>query len=310
MQKSPFRHIVALALLLALLLPLSLTANAADLMVERNVYQFLTTELGLNSAAACGVLANMEAESGFSPTVYGDGGSSYGLCQWHNERFENLKSFCLLQGYDYWSPDGQLNYLAYELRTRYQSTYAALKRVSNTSDGAYEAAYYWCVNFEAPANREEAGALRGRTAQFKYWVRYGDSFSSPGSTTDLTSQGYGSSQSLWSDSNSGFYWTEEEEDTSEPTAPISTPSSAASTPAPRETAPAATAEPVDAEPQHRVRVPHFHYTPHHAPVSVQPALPAAAEPGSPLACLFLCAGEPGKRYCLPEPEASEPEPGE
>ncbi len=41
-------------------------------------------------------------------------GTSYGLCQWHDGRFDALQSFCLLQGYDYWSLEGQLNYLAYE----------------------------------------------------------------------------------------------------------------------------------------------------------------------------------------------------
>ena len=175
MRKYVLRFVVAAALFVALLLPLSPGAHGADLGTERSVFEFLTTELGLNSAAACGVLANIEAESNFILTSYGDGGTSYGLCQWHDGRFDALQSFCLLQGYDYWSLEGQLNYLAYELRTRYQSTYAALRRVANTSDGAYEAGYAWCVNFEVPANREEKGVIRGRTAQFKYWLRYGDS---------------------------------------------------------------------------------------------------------------------------------------
>ncbi len=101
---------------------------------------------------------------------------------------------------------GQLNYLAYELRTRYQSTYAALRRVANTSDGAYEAGYAWCVNFEVPANREEKGVIRGRTAQFKYWLRYGDSSSDFSASVGITSNGYNSSLSDWPDTSSSFYW--------------------------------------------------------------------------------------------------------
>lgn len=162
MRKYVLRFVVAAALFVALLLPLSPGAHGADLGTERSVFEFLTTELGLNSAAACGVLANIEAESNFILTSYGDGGTSYGLCQWHDGRFDALQSFCLLQGYDYWSLEGQLNYLAYELRTRYQSTYAALRRVANTSDGAYEAGYAWCVNFEVqPTGRkkESSGAV-------------------------------------------------------------------------------------------------------------------------------------------------------
>lgn len=231
MRKYVLRFVVAAALFVALLLPLSPGAHGADLGTERSVFEFLTTELGLNSAAACGVLANIEAESNFILTSYGDGGTSYGLCQWHDGRFDALQSFCLLQGYDYWSLEGQLNYLAYELRTRYQSTYAALRRVANTSDGAYEAGYAWCVNFEVPANREEKGVIRGRTAQFKYWLRYGDSSSDFSASVGITSNGYNSSLSDWPDTSSSFYW-EAEENQAEPTAPISTPSSASQVPAP------------------------------------------------------------------------------
>ena len=101
MRKYVLRFVVAAALFVALLLPLSPGAHGADLGTERSVFEFLTTELGLNSAAACGVLANIEAESNFILTSYGDGGTSYGLCQWHDGRFDALQSFCLLQGYDY-----------------------------------------------------------------------------------------------------------------------------------------------------------------------------------------------------------------
>lgn len=84
MRKYVLRFVVAAALFVALLLPLSPGAHGADLGTERSVFEFLTTELGLNSAAACGVLANIEAESNFILTSYGDGGTSYGLCQWHD----------------------------------------------------------------------------------------------------------------------------------------------------------------------------------------------------------------------------------
>lgn len=65
MRKYVLRFVVAAALFVALLLPLSPGAHGADLGTERSVFEFLTTELGLNSAAACVVLANIEAESNF-----------------------------------------------------------------------------------------------------------------------------------------------------------------------------------------------------------------------------------------------------
>lgn len=307
-SKLIFRRIAILLLLLAL--PLLPHVRAADLGVERQVYAFLTENMGLNTAAACGVLANIEAESGFSLTSYGDGGTSFGLCQWHNSRFDSLRSFCIRQGYDYTSLEGQLNYLSYELRTRYPSTYAVLKNVSNTSDGAYEAAYYWCVNFEAPANREEAGVRRGRNAQFKYWVRYGGTPVDGSFTTEVTSNGYSSYQfSAWT--NASFYWEEDvpEETQAAPSAPSSgTASSAAPAQA---AAPQAaeshatgsrTAEIQRTEPQESAAVSRFHYVAHHSPAAT-PSVPSGV---SPLSCLFLCGGDPRKRsLLLPEPGESE-----
>lgn len=303
--KRIFRPLVALLVVFALL-P---RAQAANLGIERQVYTFLTESMGLNTAAACGVLANMEAESGFTLTSFGDSGTSFGLCQWHNGRFDNLRSYCLHQGYDYTSLEGQLNYLSYELRIAYPSTYAVLKNVPNTSDGAYTAAYYWCVNFEAPADREAAGVRRGRDAQFKYWVRYGGTPVDGSFSMEVDSKGYSSYQfSAWSDSS--FYWEEDvpEEtqaassvpstDTASSAAPVPTPvSPSADTPAPS----ARSAENQKTESQEHAL--HFRYVPHHSPAAT-PAAPSSQV--SPLSCLFLCGGDPRKRSLyLPEPEESE-----
>ncbi|MBQ1555191.1 MAG: hypothetical protein IIZ68_07015, partial [Clostridia bacterium] len=39
---------------------------------ESIVFRYLINEMGFNTAAACGVLANMEYESNFRPTMVGD----------------------------------------------------------------------------------------------------------------------------------------------------------------------------------------------------------------------------------------------
>jgi len=311
-SKHIFRRFVILVLFLAL--PLFPRAGAADLGIERRVYAFLTEEMGLNTAAACGVLANIEAESSFSLTCYGDGGTSFGLCQWHNSRFDNLKSFCIRQGYDYTSVEGQLNYLSYELRTRYPSTYAVLRNVPNTSDGAYKAAYYWCVDFEAPADREAAGVRRGRNAQFKYWVRYGGSAVDTSFTTEVESRSYDPYPfSAWTDSS--FYWEEEVPEETQPAAAAS--AVPVETAAPETSAPQAAnsqdTKPQAAQPQgtqpREVPVSRFHYIAHHSP-----AAPMVGSSGgvSPWSCLFLCGGDPRKRpLYLPGPEESDlPEDGE
>jgi uncharacterized repeat protein (TIGR02543 family) len=139
---------------------------------EKAVFNFLVDTLGLNAAAASGVLANIYYESGFNPNKYGDNGSSYGICQWHNDRLTNLKNYCSRNGYDYTTLTGQLHFLAYELWYSYSSVWNYLNSVSNTADGAYNAGYYWCYNYEKPSSRASASRERGSAAQYTYWPEY------------------------------------------------------------------------------------------------------------------------------------------
>jgi hypothetical protein len=163
--------------ILALVLSLTVTVVCANqwwdpLAVERQIYTYLTEELKLNSAAACGILANIEYESNFQVTIVGDQGTSYGLCQWHDGRYTALRSFCAARGLDYRTVDGQLAYLAFEMKSSYASLFGALRAVENSPEGAYRAAYLWCVQFERPADMEQKAVIRGNSARYKYWNRY------------------------------------------------------------------------------------------------------------------------------------------
>ena len=162
-------------LLTVALLAVPVSADAGDrLAVEREVYDYLTNELLLSTAAACGVLANIEHESSFQPTIYGDKGTSYGLCQWHNERFSALRGYCGALGLDYRTVGGQMAYLRYELGNRYTTLLLTLQSIDNTPEGAFRAAYLWCVQFERPSNMEVKANQRGELARGKYWARYND----------------------------------------------------------------------------------------------------------------------------------------
>ena len=154
---------------------------------ENSIYKFLTEEMGLNCAGACGVLANIKYESGFKPDIYGDNGTSYGICQWHLGRFERLKSYCSENGYDYTSLNGQLHYLDYELNKSYKKVLSYIKSVPDTAQGAYDAGYYWCVYFEIPANKEQSGAKRGNLAKNTYYPKYSVSESEESSSGEKSS---------------------------------------------------------------------------------------------------------------------------
>lgn len=154
----------------------ALSTQAADYSKNKDIiFNFLVSEMGLNSAAACGVLANIQHESSFNPTALGDNGTSYGICQWHNGRYTKLKDYCKKYGYDYKTVEGQLQYLKYELQGSYKkSVLNRLASVENTADGAYLAGYYWCVHFEVPANKEAKAKQRGNLAKNTYWPKYKD----------------------------------------------------------------------------------------------------------------------------------------
>lgn len=155
-------------------LPLNTAAIGAN---EAKIADFLKNQMGLNTAAVCGILANIEWESGFDPTILGDNGTSYGICQWHNSRWDALKDYCNKKGYDWRGLDGQLWYLKYELESSGASILKYIKGVTNNADGAYDAAYHWCYYFERPADTANMSVKRGNLAKSKYWPLYSNSYS-------------------------------------------------------------------------------------------------------------------------------------
>lgn len=144
---------------------------------ERNsnqlqIYRYLTSVMDFNCAAACGILANIQAESSFNHTATGDSGTSYGICQWHNTRWTDLKNFCNRQGLDWTTLDGQLKFLNYELNKSYPTILRGMKSRENTAYDAYLCGAYWCEEFERPSNAKEVGVTRGNLAMNTYFPKY------------------------------------------------------------------------------------------------------------------------------------------
>ena len=136
---------------------------------EHAIYAFMVGEMGYNRAAAMGVVANMKYESGYRPVCDGDRGTSYGICQWHAGRKSNLINYCTENGLDYTTLEAQLKFFKYEITTRYSGVHAYLKGVENSADGAYDAGYYFCFNYEAPAARTSQSTKRGNYAKDTLW---------------------------------------------------------------------------------------------------------------------------------------------
>lgn len=181
------------------------------------VFNFLIEECGYNAAAACGVLANIEAESNFNPNVWGDSGNSYGICQWYKTRRLAMENFCatdpvcVANGYTHETLMGQLYYLKKELSAN-NSAYLwngkkindYMLSVSNTAQGSYEAGYYWCYYFEVPADKTTRSISRGNTAKNKYWPE----LSSTVTDTPDKTESDGAVYNIFSDINQGDWYCE------------------------------------------------------------------------------------------------------
>ena len=102
---------------------------------------------GYSPSQASGIAGNIYVESGYKTGALGDGGTSYGLCQWHNSRWERLVKFCEEKDLDSSSVEGQLIYLDWELKTREKKARKELMKTTTPYDSAYAFAKY----FERPS---------------------------------------------------------------------------------------------------------------------------------------------------------------
>ena len=132
---------------------------SGQIAAASTIVKFLINK-GLTKEQSIGIAANLQAESGFRTGIYGDGGTSMGLAQWHNERMENLKTWTAENDLDYMSTEGQLEFLWHELNTSEKSALNAIKSATTPED----AAYAFTVKFERPANKEEKGNERSSIA--------------------------------------------------------------------------------------------------------------------------------------------------
>jgi murein DD-endopeptidase MepM/ murein hydrolase activator NlpD len=133
--------------------------------IPRTIVQYFKDK-GLVTSAAIGIIANIEAESSFRTSCVGDGGTSFGICQWHNARGTSMKNYVGAN----WANNlsGQLDYLWYDMTTNYSSMVEFFKTVPNTLAGAQDSAEKFVRVFERPLDLSGA-VTRRRAAAEKFW---------------------------------------------------------------------------------------------------------------------------------------------
>lgn len=102
---------------------------------KNKILKFLTDK-GLTIEQASGIVGNLQAESNFNPEAIGDNNTSLGIAQWHQDRKENLIEFCNTKNQTPKSLDCQLNFLWYELNTKYSNVLSSIKNSKTTEESA------------------------------------------------------------------------------------------------------------------------------------------------------------------------------
>jgi hypothetical protein len=109
---------------------------------------------------AAGAVGSMQGESGqnLNPGLWGDGGTSYGIAQWHraNKRNDRLTPLESKYGVNNKSLTDQLNYLWWELNTREKGAYQKWIAATDVRDAAKK----WTTHFERPRNPTSKGRVR------------------------------------------------------------------------------------------------------------------------------------------------------
>ena len=107
-----------------------------------------------------GVLANLQVESAFNSKKVGDDGFAYGLCQWRGPRLDAMVEYCDENDLNPIDLKSQLSYLIHDLKENYIYAHDLLLTCLNTEDGAVQAAFFFCSQYEAPSNAEEVSPER------------------------------------------------------------------------------------------------------------------------------------------------------
>jgi len=112
--------------------------------IRSQAFNYLTGEKGLSKNKALGILANVDRESGWDPSIRsGDDGGPGGLFQWKGSRQTSTVAGLVDSGN--WK--GQLDYALNEPGEAFSQTYQ-----NTTYDSPQQAADAWMTHWERPAD--------------------------------------------------------------------------------------------------------------------------------------------------------------
>jgi Phage tail lysozyme/Putative peptidoglycan binding domain len=134
--------------------------SGADADAPRTCFELLVQD-GWTPQQACGILGNIQRESGFLIAARGDGGSAYGLAQWHPPRqLAFAKRFNRpIQGS---SLADQTHFITFEMTDGEMAGAGHLLRQETTPEGSADTV---CRKYEIPADPDGESRKRSQFAR-------------------------------------------------------------------------------------------------------------------------------------------------
>jgi hypothetical protein len=140
------------------------SVSPTKLALARQALKAFTSD-GWSKEQAAGLIANIEAESGFDAQAIGDGGAAFGICQWHADRQAAFQEAfgSSIRDADY---RAQLEFVKFELHHAEKHAGKALGGVSLPED----AGAVVCTLYERP-NDPDGNVRHSRGARARDWFQ-------------------------------------------------------------------------------------------------------------------------------------------
>lgn len=160
---------------------------------EQQVFDFYKSK-GLSNNAIYGIMGNIAVESGFKTDVTGDNGTSYGLFQWHNERWNGLKKFAQEKGTDISDINTQLEYSWHELNSTEKK---ALNMLQNNKLTVKQ----YAEKFDTMYERSTGAHTKQRVKYAQEYYKGSSFFDRVASANNRMNQAYVEGEVITSDNN-------------------------------------------------------------------------------------------------------------
>src|SRR3954451_10104669 len=118
------------------------------------------SDLGYGPAQIAGIIGNLQHESSLDPNAVGDNGTSFGLAQWHADRWDALKNFAAKNGSDPSDVSTQVNFPHNELQGPESTAREALMAAKTPQDAATA-----FMHFERPLGYSADNPMGGMGAR-------------------------------------------------------------------------------------------------------------------------------------------------